>query len=287
VILLSIALFSFLSEISIYFSKLIWAFLFLKGGYSVGLIQFGQFLQYVNYIFLIIFSISSILFMLTFYLFFRNKKTDIKYWIVKRNKITKIFSNALLISMIGILVLNSSVLIVVIPQIAQAGTKIDQFVDEKGEDNLPIFVTEIRQFFSDNNYNHSYGKNESVFEIDEVIFTNPIDKTLIEAFGVCRGELILYQHWGSCGQSALLTEEILLRCGYEARHAKFIDVDHEWAEVKYNGNWTIIDPWNSAGLFDIHNLCEYYPNYKDANGVEITYNNGTTVQAFEEYGYYN
>ena len=110
-ILLFIVLLSFLTWVSTLFSQMPWAFVFLKGGYSFGLIPLKVFLQYINNILLATLTVSSLLFIIGFYLVFRNQKTDKRYWLSKIKTLSLVFFSALLV----FLVLNSAILIVFIP----------------------------------------------------------------------------------------------------------------------------------------------------------------------------
>ncbi|MCW4006851.1 MAG: hypothetical protein NWF04_09735 [Candidatus Bathyarchaeota archaeon] len=275
---------SILLHFSTNISRLPWTLMFLESGYSFGLIPFELFLGRIDCIFLIILGISSLLFSIGFYLSFRNKIST-EHFLVKLNKsIPDVFS-VFCLSILICAVLYLAPLIVFLPQVTAVGANIDQFVTENEKTNLPDIITHLRNFLTDNNYQCSWEKNESVFEIDRFVFTNYVDKLLVESFGISRGDLILFQGWGACGQTAILTEEILSKCGYETRRASFLGLDHSWAEVMYNGNWTIVDPGWSKSVVDIHNLGEYYPEYRLATGVKIIFANGTIINEYLEYGY--
>jgi len=102
---------------------------------------------------------------------------------------------------------------------------------------------------------------------------------------VTRADLIVYQGWGSCGQAALLIGELLQYAGYETRQAFFKGIDHQWAEVKHNGTWLIIDPWYIGNFVEAQNLRNIKPVFQEASGVEVRYSNGTMVDASREHGY--
>jgi hypothetical protein len=82
-----------------------------------------------------------------------------------------------------------------------------------------------------------------------------------------------------------LIEELLARAEYETRQASFKNIDHAWAEVKYNGTWLIIDPWYIGILKEAQNLKNLRPDFQNATGVIVQYPDGTTNDASKEHGY--
>ena len=54
---------------------------------------------------------------------------------------------------------------------------------------------------------------------------------------------MVYQGWGTCGHAAILIEELFVGAGYETIQVWSKNIDHAWAEVKYNEAWLIIDPY--------------------------------------------
>ena len=110
---------------------------------------------------------------------------------------------------------------------------------------------------------------------------------------ICRvteADLIVYQGWGSCGEAAILIEELLHLARYETRLAHFKEniIDHAWAEVRQNETWLIVDPWwltSNGTLVEAINLRNLIPVFRNATGVEVQYPNGTVADASEEHGY--
>lgn len=73
--------------------------------------------------------------------------------------------------------------------------------------------------------------------------------------------------------------------GYQTRDAYFRNIDHQWAEVNHNGKWLVIDPWYIGNLVEIQNLKNLKPEFQQASGVNVQYNNGTILDASHEHGY--
>lgn len=128
------------------------------------------------------------------------------------------------------------------PQISQRGKKIDTFIAENESLSFPNYVLNITAFL-DNNVGAAWDKPEASFTINKQICYTLLDPLIMKIWGVTAANLIVYQGWGECGEAAILIEELLHRAVYEARLAHFKGIDHEWAEAKYNGTWTIVDPW--------------------------------------------
>jgi hypothetical protein len=76
-----------------------------------------------------------------------------------------------------------------------------------------------------------------------------------------------------------------MRAGYEVRQAFFKNIDHQWAEVKYNGTWLIVDPWYIGNFVEAQSLKNVKPEFQQASGVEVQYSNGTRIDASHEHGY--
>lgn len=172
--------------------------------------------------------------------------------------------------------------------LAQVSTgEIDTFVSEKQGETLENLVNQL-PIFRKTYVQGSYGTLGEYLEIDNHICYSVIDCTVMDILGVSRADLILYQGWGSCGQAAVVNEQILHELGYETRRAKFIGRDHEWAEVKNpEGKWQIVDPdyiTQSRSLMDIEELGTD-TRFQDATGVEVMYRNGTIMDMSKEHGY--
>jgi hypothetical protein len=91
----------------------------------------------------------------------------------------------------------------------------------------------------------------------------------------------------SCGQKAIVIEELLNRSGYESRKAKFVGIDHEWSEVFYEENWKIVDPGyitQGRTFMDIGDLGSD-PRFSDASGVTVRFRNGTIIEQSNSHGY--
>jgi len=153
--------------------------------------------------------------------------------------------------------------------------------------SIELVVRKITDFVDDEVRN-SYNRPESAFEIDN--FLSPLDYYVLNILGFERAHIIVFQGWGSCGQYAIVTEYMLRNLGFSSRRAKFIDRDHEWAEVYINGTWFIVDPWFIAHSFNNSVLVQAQilataDKFKDSKGVIVIYPNGTQVDETFEHGY--
>lgn len=204
-----------------------------------------------------------------------------EFWVIMKKKKT-----------IGIIVLSLtmsffimfSFSLVFMPQVSQAGEEIDRFITENSNLDLQDYVTNV-SFFLNENIDNAYLKPEAFFKIDIQISDALLDSYIMKIWGVTRVDLIVYQGWGSCEQAAILIEELLHGVGYETRQAWFKDINHQWAEVKNNGKWFVVDPWYIGNLVEIQNLKNAKPAFQQALGVEVQYRNGTIVDASPEHGY--
>lgn len=174
--------------------------------------------------------------------------------------------------------------LIFIQRVSEADQKIAAFVAQNKSLNFPEYVASISSFLNVNIKN-AYRKPEDLFKIDNHIYSTPLGAYLTQKFGITRASIIVYQGWGTCGQAAILIEELLARAGYETRQAHFKNIDHAWAEVKYNETWLIIDPWYIGNLIEIQNLKTLRPQFQNATGVIVQYRNGTTTDASQEHGY--
>jgi len=138
--------------------------------------------------------------------------------------------------------------------------------------------------FVDSHINCSYGRPESEFEID--VFLTPIDYLILSLEGYDRVHVILFQGWGSCGQYAAIVEYLLRRLGYETRVARFVNMDHEWAEVRLNSSWYIVDPWYLGKGSVLVLASELGSRFRYCKGVTVFYPNGTVGDAGVEHGCY-
>jgi len=161
--------------------------------------------------------------------------------------------------------------------------EIDEFIMKNKGAELESFEFTL-PIFLEKNIGVSWNRTEDYFEIDQEVFNSPIDCQIINLMGITRADIIIYQGWGSCGQTAIVIEQILHEFGYESRRARFIKRDHAWAEVKNGeGKWQIVDPY--IGFFvNIEDL-GFDPQFQNASGVIVEFRNGTVVDMSEEHGY--
>jgi len=200
---------------------------------------------------------------------------------LKKNTTKWIITTNLIIALIIALLLFS----LFIQRISEAHQKIDTFAIQNNKLEFHKYVTAVCAFL-DSNVKNAYKKPEACFKIDTYIYS-PIllGKYVTQQFGITRADIIVYQGWGTCGQAAILIEELLARAEYETRQASFKNIDHAWAEVKYNGTWLIIDPWYIGILKEAQNLKNLRPEFQNATGVIVQYPDGTTNDASKEHGY--
>ena len=88
----------------------------------------------------------------------------------------------------------------------------------------------------------SYANITSAFELNNRV--SWVDIYAMAARNISIVHLILYQGYGSCGEYALVCEYIFDKLGFETRYARFIGIDHAWAEIKINDTWYITSPKN-------------------------------------------
>jgi hypothetical protein len=166
-------------------------------------------------------------------------------------------------------------------------TKIECFVHQNEGLDVETFVNNIPEFLNKNLIN-AYKKPESLYKIDLEVWNSIIDYQLMKAMGITRADLIMYQGWETCGQTAIVIEQILYEFGYESRRARFKIRDHEWAEVKNkDGKWKIADPTymtKNRDLMDIEDLAKD-TRFSDTIGVIVEYRNGTVVDMSQQHGY--
>jgi len=197
-------------------------------------------------------------------------------------------SGALILSLVLSFSLIFLCSLIFMPQVASVRSKIDTFVARNSGLSFENYINEINSSFLENNLNKSYNRPEANFLIDRSLKLTLLDRYLMQIWNVSNVDVILYQRWASCEEAAFVTGELLQRAGYETRQAVAIGVDHQWAEVKYNGTWLIVDPWYITGngtLLEARYLKSFNSDFQTASGVEVQYYNGTQVDASEEHGY--
>lgn len=247
------------------FSAVPWKFVYLEVGRFIGPILVLEY--FILALFIVAVSLVSFL-------------VSMK---LKKKWIVWVFAHILTsIVILSFVILSFS--LVFMPQVSQAGKKIDAFIAENGNLGFQDYVASVSSFLNDN-VGAAYGKPEASFRIDNWISKTLLDPYIMQIWGVTRADLIVYQGWGSCEQAALLIGELLQRAGYETRQAFFKNIDHQWAEVKCNGTWLIVDPWYIGNFVEAQNLKTARPQFQQASGVEVQYSNGTRMDASQEHGY--
>lgn len=170
-------------------------------------------------------------------------------------------------------------------QISKSSPIIDEFITENSALPLPEYVQNLTVFLN-NNLNSSYNRLEALFEIDTQLSHTLLDPAIMDAWNVSRADVILFQGWGSCGQAAILLSQVMHESGYESRVARFKGIDHQWAEVRNETNWLIVDPWYIGNLIDMQFLRDTKPAFQQASGVEVNYfDSAGWVDASKDHGY--
>lgn len=169
-------------------------------------------------------------------------------------------------------------------RVSEASRKIDTFIAENANLDFHDYIIEVSSFL-EKNVGKAYKKPEACFRIDNYIYGTYLGSYVVKTWGATRAALIVYQGWGTCEQAAIVIEELLHDAGYETRQARFKNLDHQWAEVSYNGTWLIVDPWYIGNFVEIQNLKVVKPAFQQASGVWVLYNNGTVVDSSTEHGY--
>ncbi|GEM_PF-5014094 len=102
-------------------------------------------------------------------------------------------------------------------QALETHQKIDTFITQHQNMEFHQYVSEVCSFLN-NNVKNAYKKPEACFKIYESIYS-PISlgKYVTQQLGFTRADIIVYQGWGTCGQAAILIEELLAKAGYETR----------------------------------------------------------------------
>jgi len=188
------------------FSAVPWTFVYLEVGRFMGPILV------LEYFILALFTVAVSL--VSFLASMKLKKK----WIVW------VFAN-MVISIVILSFVIFSFSLVFMPQVSQAGKKIDAFIAENANLDFQDYVTSVSSFLNDN-VGAAYGKPEASFRIDNWISDTLLDPYIMQIWGVARTDLIVYQGWGSCEQAALLIGELLQRAEYETRQAFFKNIDH-------------------------------------------------------------
>lgn len=178
--------------------------------------------------------------------------------------------------------------LVFMPRVSTAGQKIDLFVADNSNLSFEEYVNNLTLFL-DNNVGKAYNTPQANLQIDRWLYGPlSLDPYIMQIWGVTKVDVIVYQGWGSCEEAALLVGELLHRAGYETRQASFIGIDHQWAEVRHNGTWLIIDPWyltSNGTLVEAQYLRNLKDDFQKASGVNVQYYNGTWADASQEHGY--
>jgi hypothetical protein len=253
-------------------SSIPWKFIYLEFGKLVPY-SFDWILAWLNIPVLLLFAVPTVILGILAYL---KLKTRRKLW-----RALGALALSLVVSF-SIIFLCS---LIFMPQVASVESKIDTFVARNSGLSFENYVKEINSFL-ENNLNQSYDRPEANLLIDRSLTF--LDRYLMQIWNVSNVDVILYQGWGSCGEAAFVTGELLQRAGYETRQAFSIGVDHQWTEVNYNGTWLVVDPWymtENGTLWEARYVRNFNSDFQTASGVRVQYYNGTQADASKEHGY--
>jgi len=201
-----------------------------------------------------------------------------------KNRKLKTLGLSCLVSFLITLSLTASFSIVIMPVVIQADKKIDTFTVENKSLSFSDYAANVTGFLNEN-VGAAWDKPEATLSINRLVCYDFLDPHIMRIWGLTEPDLIVYQGWGSCGEAAILIEELLHGAEYETRLAHFKGLDHEWAEAQYNGTWVIVDPWYIGNLVDAKDLRNANSDFQRATGVEVRYRNGTMLDASQEHGY--
>lgn len=118
-----------------------------------------------------------------------------------------------------------SLSLVFVQRVSEAGKTIDVFIVENANLGFHDYVINGSSFLN-NNVHNAHKKPEAYFKIDNHIYSTCFGSFVMKIRGLTRADLIVYQGWGTCEQAAKVIEELLHGAGYEARQARFKNLDH-------------------------------------------------------------
>ncbi|MFZ7137762.1 MAG: hypothetical protein ACOWW1_05030 [archaeon] len=159
-------------------------------------------------------------------------------------------------------------------------SKRDEFVNQNQGEDLETLVDTIHAFLK-SNLTNCYNEPEGAFKIDNYVCVSIFDSEIMKLYGLTRADIILFHGWETCGQTAVVTSQLLSDLGFDARRARWIGRDHEWAEVIYNGEWVTFDQM----LGYLKEIGDLGTRYIELTGVEVQYQNGTIIDMSAEHGY--
>ncbi len=175
--------------------------------------------------------------------------------------------------------------IVVVPTMGQDSQKIDFFVANNKNETLQNYDVNLNIFLN-SNLKCSYSKQESAYEVNRLMYMTLADPWIASNYGITQADIILYQGWGACQESAIVLEQVMHDSGYVTRLATFKSADHEWAEVKNGTQWLIVDPWNNSNLVKVQNLKNVNTEFENGKGVNVQYYGSTDwIDDGKEHGY--
>ena len=212
------------------------------------------------------------------------KKKGVKR--VSINVIVRVLVLVCLIFVVSAMVLEFLLPLVVLSPVKE---NVDVFIDNLRKTNLSStnLVEDVIKYV-EYHLNSSWGKPESILELDNLL--SDTDYWILRTLGFEKAYVILFQKWGSCGEYATVTEFLLRELGFETRIAKFENIDHNWAEIKLNGSWYIVDPWYIGLHYKNHllvpakELASLGP-FSGNHTVIVVYSDGTEADASKEHGY--
>jgi hypothetical protein len=175
--------------------------------------------------------------------------------------------------------------IIIMPTMGQDSKKIDFFVANNKNETLQNYNANLILFLN-SNLNCCYNKLESSYKVNGLMYMTLVDPWIANYYGITQADIILYQGWGACGEAAIVLQQIMHDSGYQTRLGTFKGIDHEWAEVKNETQWLIVDPWDIGNLVNTQTLRTEKTDFLHATGVEVQYYNSTNwVDASKEHGY--
>jgi hypothetical protein len=196
--MLAIGMVSFPRLLLVFATTMPWAFTYLFLGKLIG----ANFSLRLIVLFLLTLAISVVSVVVS------TKLTKSRRWK------TLILSFA--ISLLSVFLLTSLFSVILVPQVAQARNKVDAFAAENRNLSFQDYVANVT-IFLDNNVHAAWDKPEASFAINRLVCYTFLDAYILKAYGVNEADVIVYQGWGSCGEAAILIEELLHDAGYPSR----------------------------------------------------------------------
>jgi len=201
--------------------------------------------------------------------------------VMKKKLIMAHIFSIIIISVFLFVIFSASTTLVLLP----SKGLVDDFKQTYSINPLPTYLDDISDFIT---YHIEFSQWGSLKLDDMLLKINfngiALDYPFLNLFSINRADLIVYQGYGSCGENAMLIQELLLPTSYETRLAMYVNQDHMWCEIYFNNQWQIIDIGHGF-LGKFQPLIVAKTGSINATGVLIMSSNGTWVDDSIEHGF--